>query len=104
MNVFDLRDTVVREYSSYISSFLRIKDRRIDTFVNDQLSSGYLWPDPLVQLNPSFESAGTVEDVVAQGLLTLECRRIFRRDKKQDASGLGTQSGYGARQPAVDLV
>lgn len=102
MNVFELRDTVVREYSSYISSFLRIKDPRIDTFVNDQLSSGYLWPDPLVQLNPSFESAGTVEDVVAQGLLTPECRRIFRRDKKQ---GPGTSLRlHRHQQDAIEVA
>jgi len=102
MNVFELRDTVVREYSSYISSFLRIKDRRIDTFVNDQLSSGYLWPDPLVQLNPSFESAGTVEDLVAQGLLTPECSRIFRRDKKQ---GPGTSLRlHRHQQDAIEVA
>jgi len=81
MNVFDLRDRVVHEYSSYIKSFLRINDARIDAFVEEQLASGYLWPDPLVQLNPAFESGGTVEELAGRGLLHPECARIFRRGK-----------------------
>jgi hypothetical protein len=81
MNVFELRNTVVYEYSAYIQSFLCIKDTEIKRFVDDELESGRLWPDPLVQLNPSFEPGETIDDLVARGVLAPECQRIFRRDK-----------------------
>src|SRR5919197_1841500 len=87
MDVFELRKTVVDEYSAYIKSFLRIKDPEIKRFVDDELESGRLWPDPLVQLNPSFEPGETIDDLVARGVLAPECQRIFRRDK--DEAGFG---------------
>ena len=45
------------------------------------LDQGRLWPDPLIQLNPSFQYAGTIEDLVAEGVLHSECTRIFRAGK-----------------------
>jgi ATP-dependent helicase YprA (DUF1998 family)/very-short-patch-repair endonuclease len=40
-----------------------------------------LWPDPIVQLNPAFQPAGTVDDLVDEGLLHQRCSDIFRREK-----------------------
>jgi len=81
VDVFGLRDRVVQQYSDYIRSFLRIKDPEIDRFVQESLNQGRYWPDPLVQLNPAFEPADTVDDLVARGVLVEGCRRIFRRQK-----------------------
>jgi len=67
--------------SDYIRSFLRIKDPEIDRFVQESLNQGRYWPDPLVKLNPAFEPADTVDDLVARGVLVEGCRRIFRRQK-----------------------
>ena len=43
---------------------------------------------PLVQLNPAFKPASTVDELVAEGVLHEECGRIFRR-KRKDQPGLG---------------
>jgi ATP-dependent helicase YprA (DUF1998 family) len=87
MDVFCLRDQVIRDYASYVQSFIRIRDAKIQDYVEEQLGQGRLWPDPLVQLNPSFEPGDTVEELVARGVLAEECRRIFRRNK--NALGFG---------------
>jgi hypothetical protein len=87
MDVFGLRDRVIGDYSEYVQSFIRIKDDRIRAYVDEQLGRGRLWPDPLVQLNPSFEPGETVEELARRGVLHDECRRIFRRNK--NAAGLG---------------
>ena len=55
MDVFDLRRRLVEDYSSYIRSFIRIRDERIQAYVQESLENGLLWPDPLIQLNPSSE-------------------------------------------------
>jgi ATP-dependent helicase YprA (DUF1998 family) len=81
MDVFQLRQQLVDDYGEYIQSFLDIADPRIRDLVERQLSEGLLWPHPLVQLNPAFEPGETVEQLVTQGVLHDECRRIFRRDK-----------------------
>lgn len=64
MNVFNLRDRVVQDYESFVRSFLAIKDIRIDELVSDELSKGYLWPDPLIQLNPCFEPGESFKDLI----------------------------------------
>jgi len=81
MNVFELRERLISDYSSYIRSFIRIRDERVGALVTSCLDQGRLWPDPLIQLNPSFQYAGTIDDLVAEGVLHSECIRIFRVGK-----------------------
>ena len=58
MNVFEMRDRLVQNYDSFIRSFVEISDARLKAKVEESLSSGLLWPSPLIQLNPSFEPGG----------------------------------------------
>jgi len=81
VNVFQLRDRLVSDYSDYVRSFIHIRDDRIRELVDRELDEGLLWPDPLIQLNPSFESGGWIDDLVAEGVLHEECRRVFRLAK-----------------------
>lgn len=81
MNVFELREKLIADYSSYIRSFIRIRDARVDALVKSWLDQGVLWPDPLIQLNPAFQYAGTIDDLVRDGLLHTECGRVFRAGK-----------------------
>ncbi len=78
MDVFELRRKLVEDYGEYATSFVNITDERIRKHVDEELKGGLLWPEPLIQLNPAFESGGTVDELVARGLLHPECERIFR--------------------------
>ncbi len=78
MDVFELRRKLVEDYGPYATSFVHIADERIRAHVDEELGGGLLWPEPLIQLNPAFESGGTVDELVARGLLHPECERIFR--------------------------
>ncbi len=81
MNVFELRDRLVGDYASYTASFIKIADPRISAKVSSELEAGAFWPEPMLQLNPTFLPGGTVDDLVAQGTLHPECTRIFKLDK-----------------------
>jgi superfamily II DNA or RNA helicase/very-short-patch-repair endonuclease len=81
MNVFDLRDRLVKDYSSYTRSFIKIADPRISHKVDTDLSAGAFWPEPLLQLNPSFLPGGTIGQLVDEGMLHPECAKIFQIDK-----------------------
>lgn len=85
MDVFDLRAQLTQDYSDYASSFIQIRDERIYREVHDSLNAGVFWPDPLIQLNPTFESGGTVQELVDIGILHPECSRIFRKGKTAGA-------------------
>ncbi len=42
MNVFDLRNTLIADYSEYISSFIRIHDPKIKECVDESIEQGLL--------------------------------------------------------------
>src|ERR1700681_4799961 len=88
MNIFHFRDKLIRDYAEYISSFINIRDDRIQTYIEEKLKAGVLWPQPLIQLNPSFEPAVIVEDLVTEGVLHPDCAAVFRRSK-QENEGIG---------------
>jgi ATP-dependent helicase YprA (DUF1998 family)/very-short-patch-repair endonuclease len=87
MEVFELRNRLVEDYGHYISSFIEIRDDRIRSHTNDELANGLLWPDPLIQLNPSFEPGETIQELVGSGILHPECNKVFRRNKDRDLAG-----------------
>jgi superfamily II DNA/RNA helicase/very-short-patch-repair endonuclease len=87
MDVFRLRDRLVHEYSDFIRSFLTIRDERIRKVVEQELQQGLLWPDSLVQLNPGFQLAETVDEAVEKGVLHETCRQIFRIKSPSDPVG-----------------
>ena len=77
MNVFDTHKRIVADYSQYIRSFINISDSHIAQRVEELLSDGRLWPQPLLQFNPAYEQCGKVEEVVNSGLLHCDFRHIF---------------------------
>jgi ATP-dependent helicase YprA (DUF1998 family) len=81
MDVFELRNRLVGDYASYTRSFIKISDERIREKVDAALNEGALWPEPLLQLNPTFLKGGTIEDLVTEGVLHPECSKIFCIDK-----------------------
>src|SRR5688500_3043777 len=77
MDVFELRHQLVDDYASYIRSFISILDKRIEQKVEEELKNGFLWPEPLIQLNPSFAAGETIEELVAGKILHPDCREIL---------------------------
>lgn len=76
-NIFDLHNDILSDYKLYIDSFINIADDEILKKVREEFDSGNLYPDPLVQFNPSFESGGKVEDLVNEGILVKDFNNIF---------------------------
>lgn len=77
MDALSLHSTILAGYEDYIRSFIDIHDEDIRTEVEKALNTGKLWPQPLIQFNPSFEKHGSVEALVADGTLDSEVGRVF---------------------------
>ena len=88
MNVFSFRNEVIRQYQSYVSSFIHIRDRDIRDYVEQEFATGTFWPDPLVQLNPNFMPGGSVSALVEQGILHAKCAQVFAFGQGADRSPL----------------
>ncbi|MGA4687581.1 DEAD/DEAH box helicase [Micromonospora sp. AB353] len=78
MDVFDVRDRLIGDYREFTSSFVDPRDAEIRKHVERLAASGYQWPAPYLSLNPNFASGGTIDVLVAEGLLHPDNERIFR--------------------------
>lgn len=77
LDIFKLRDEVIGDYREYIESFLKIRDPQTKAFVDRELGLQKLWPDPLVQLNPSYRQGANIPALVNEGILHPSCDRYF---------------------------
>lgn len=87
MDVFNLRDQVVHDYAEYVRSFVKIREPNLQKYVVQSFTDQALWPEPLIQMNPSFEAGGWIDDLVGQGLLHEKCKEIFRIKGKDNTVG-----------------
>lgn len=78
MNVFETHAKIVSDYSRYIRSFINISDAAIRDAVDAALAEGKLWPEPLLQFNPSYDMAGDVREVAKSGVLHPSILDIFK--------------------------
>jgi ATP-dependent helicase YprA (DUF1998 family) len=78
MSIFQMHEYIIDEYRKYVQSFLSIADERVRDYVGRELlERSTLWPDGLLQLNPAYEMAASVEELVRQGKLHPNCTEIF---------------------------
>lgn len=90
LDVFGLRDRLVDDYEQFTRSFISFRDDRIRATVDAELDGGLLWPEPLVQLNPSFAAGDSIDELVANGTLHEGCSAIFRSGKTEGQAGRAT--------------
>ncbi len=77
MDVFSVRDATVRQFADYLFYSLRVADERLRGWLHENLEKGVFWPDPLVQLNPSYEFGCALNDLVSQGKVHSDCLKVF---------------------------
>lgn len=78
MDVFSLRDSIVGEYRKFATSFTTIHADDIRTQVEAIYSEGRFWPDPLLQINPSYRHGLNIETLISNGALDPRTADIFR--------------------------
>lgn len=105
MDVFQIQQTLINDYKSYVESFVSIRDRFIRDFVSDEYDRGKYWPESLVQLNPAFAPGNTVPELVTAGTLHPSCESIFRVGKDQ-TTGCGGDSMrlHRHQQDAIEIA
>lgn len=79
MNILNIHQEILSGYRSYIESFIDIFDDDIRTEVKMRLEDGTLWPEPLVQFNPAYQRALSIDDLVQEKTLCSEMESVFHR-------------------------
>ena len=78
LDVFALRDSVVGEYKRFATSFTTIHAPDIRDQVEGIYAGDRYWPEPLIQINPSYKRSTDVGALAASGVLNPGCADIFR--------------------------
>ena len=96
MNIFKIHESIISDYSKYVGSFVDIADDRIKETVNEYFNSHKLWPQPLIQFNPSFKPGDSIENLCNNGILNNELNSVFKGRNlyhhQVEALNLGTAS------------
>lgn len=82
-NVFNFREQLIEEYSTFSRSFARIDAADIRETVQREYDQGRYWPDPLIQINPNYKRGHTIQELVKEGLLHRACADIFQVGKAE---------------------
>ena len=80
MDVFSLRDSVVGEYRKFATSFTTIHAADIRRQVEAIYAEGRFWPDPLIQINPSYKPGLTFDALVSSGAVHERIPEIFQKN------------------------
>lgn len=86
MDAFKVHERLIDDYRSFTEGFVDLPEGRLAEAVKQQSLEGAQWPDPWISLNPSFESGGRVDDLVASGHLHPECTQIFSAHGEQGST------------------
>jgi superfamily II DNA/RNA helicase len=78
MNIFNVHNQIISDYKSYINSFLLIKDQRIKKKVEEELEEGRLWPEPLIQFNPTFEKGISIKKLADDQIVDSGLNHCFK--------------------------
>lgn len=81
MDAFSFRDGLVDDSPPIFGASSESRTSEYPRKVDEEFRSGLLWPDPLIQLNPAFEPAERVDEMVAEGMLHQGCADICQLDK-----------------------
>lgn len=78
MDIFDLRDRLISDYTEFTRSFTRIKATDIAAQIDAIYASDRYWPEPLLQLSPHFEEGPSIDDLAASGDVHAGTAAVFR--------------------------
>lgn len=84
-DVFSLRDHVVQEYERFATSFTAIHAEDIRRQIQAIYAGERYWPEPLIQINPSYRRTTDVADLFHRSVLHPGCAEIFQ-DKGKSLS------------------
>jgi len=87
MNPFEVLAHVQEQYRTYVQTFQRFQNSRIEQWIGERLADGtLLWKPPYVQLSRPFAAGEPFADLVAAGILHPRTPGVFRRAVDDPAS------------------
>src|SRR5437867_11361022 len=84
MSIFTLHANVLEDYRDFVRSFFTLADDRARDFIERELvEQQRLWPEPMVQVSPSYARVASVDELAECGVILRvlrETAQIFRTE------------------------
>ena len=81
MSIFNLHSDVIGDYQDFVRSFFTVADDRAREFIERELvQEARLWPEPLLQVSPSYARAASVDELVSRSWLLPQTANVFREE------------------------
>lgn len=104
MDVFSLDQDLIDQYEAFARSFSKVKSLELQSKVDSLYAARKFWPEPLIQLNPHYETGGSILDLVASDGLAPECAEIFKDSGTPHGSGDNSLKLRRHQQQAISLA
>jgi hypothetical protein len=78
LDVFSFRESIVNEYKHFATSFTTIHANDIREQVEAIYAQNRYWPEPLIQINPSYKRSTDISKLVDHNILDPRCSEIFQ--------------------------
>lgn len=104
MSVFEVRKSLIADCRKYVLSFVKVADQRLEEKVALHFEASELWPEPLLQFNPSLQRGKSIDDLVDESILHQKCRAIFRVGKTKANPGGKTMRLHAHQEEASRLA
>jgi len=77
LNVFELDQSLLRDYERFARSFTQIRAPDIRAQVEEIYASDRYWPEPLISITPRFERGASIDHLASAGTLHEATARVF---------------------------
>ena len=77
MDVFALRNRLVDDYGAFARSFTTIRATDLKKGIDDAYASNRYWPEPLIQINPRYQTSRSTAQLAADGTLLSKTATLF---------------------------
>lgn len=83
IDIFKFRDDIISHYQAFSQGFTQISAADIYDYVKKQFEYYKRFcPDPLIQITPNYQTHGSINELVEQGILHPDCAKIFQFNGK----------------------
>jgi superfamily II DNA or RNA helicase len=86
MNPFVVLEQLQNDYRTFVKSFQLIASDDVIRAMDEEIEHGdLLWKDPYIQMGRRWKLGGSLEDLIQDGTLHEDCRRVFYAGDDRDS-------------------
>lgn len=104
LDVFNLSDTLIKDYERFARSFVQIKSPELRSKVDAGYADGRFWPVPLLQVNPHYKEGSSIRQLTGKPGLHPRLAELFADPRAADQDDDRTLKLWRHQEQAISLA